>query len=214
MNEKRIGIKEIRRIVLILLILDATFLILYVIFINIRFRDFLFNIGVISVVNMAIILYSYMIIVRKARNIDVSLYPGKGTESDPIQIDSKTLFPRDPIFHGSKSLHIVLNQLELPILGIYHCKKIEIRNCSFKDLFIENSEDISINGSTVSDLLYAKNCNNLLIDSTKIGILSLYGNKESIFKNNQIDNLEKNTKEKSKFNNVYKDNKISHSVLK
>lgn len=201
-------------LVFLFIVLDFIFIIWFIVFLKLSLVTLIANSLGILLVEGFIVLYSYIVFTRSERKIDVSIYPGEGTKSNPIIIDSITSIPIDPIFFRMKNLYIVLKNLELDDLEIYYSKNITIEHSSFKNIHIFKGTEIEIKNSSITKSLGVHNSKKILVDASEIWQLQLERNESSLFQNNRINNILQLSKEQPNSNNIYRNNIVKDNFTK
>lgn len=204
--------KKVRNLVIIMVVIDVILAILEVIILNWHVGSIFLNTLTIIIIEIFIVFYYLYILIRSARNIDLSLFPGTGTEYSPFIIDSESSLPVDPIIYRNKKFNVVLRNLEIDEFLITKSKHIKIENCRFRELTIYKGEDIEVKGCLISKSLFVSTCDKILIESSEIGEIELARNYSLLIQNNHINNVVRRLKEVRKSNNIYRNNKIDDDV--
>ena len=142
------------------------------------------------------------------KNEILEKYHGKGTEDDPIFIQSQKSKAATLEIRNS-SLSIVVSNCEFDRASYIKCKNLTIEKCTFNECNFGKCSDIKINNSIVNRLLGLYKCHDMLLKKCTIQKLRLsfsYKNKIELCNINQI-------YYKVGKNNLFEKNKIPASEL-
>ena len=135
-------------------------------------------------------------------------YQGKGTEDDPILIQSQK-YQFDPVEIRNSSLFIILRNCEIDKAFYVKCKNLFIEKCTFNKCNFGKCSNIIIKNCVVNQLLGLHQCHDMQIKQCTIQKLKLsYCHKNMI----ELCNINQISYNMSR-DNIFEKNKIPTSEL-
>ncbi len=135
-------------------------------------------------------------------------YQGKGTEDDPILIQSQK-FQSDTVEIRNSSLSIVFSNCEFDRAFYVKCKNLTIQNCRFNECNLGKCSDIKIKDCVVNRLLGLYQCHDMLIRECTIQEFRLSYSHKNVIKLCNINQISHTVSG----GNLFERNKIPGSEL-